>query len=60
MRGGKREGAGRPQGTKKEPTTSYYRRVNPKFVPILDKVLNALKKHKQQKSPESKLEAIPE
>jgi len=46
-RGGKREGAGRPQGTKKEPTTSYYRRVNPEFVPILDKVLNALKKHKQ-------------
>lgn len=46
MRGGKREGAGRPQGTKKEPTISYYRRVNPEFVPILDKVLNALKNKK--------------
>lgn len=45
-RGGKREGAGRPLGTKKEPTTAYYRRVKPQWVEVLDNVLNELKEKK--------------
>ena len=40
MRGGKREGAGRPP---KENTTIYYRRVLPEWVKELDKKLNELK-----------------
>lgn len=42
-RGGKREGAGRPKGSVKEPTVTYYRRVKSEWVEILDKVLNELK-----------------
>lgn len=34
---------GRPKGSIKEPTVSYHRRVNPKFIPILDKFLKELK-----------------
>ena len=42
-RGGKREGAGRPVGTKKDPTTIYYRRVRPEWVKLLDELLEKLK-----------------
>lgn len=42
-RGGKREGAGRPVGTTKEQTVVYYRRIKPKWVKILDEVLEKLK-----------------
>lgn len=41
MRGGKREGAGRPKGELKVP---YYRRVKPEWVKILDDVLNKLRR----------------
>lgn len=42
-RGGKREGAGRPFGTTKDPTTVYYRRVKPEWVKLLDEFLEKLK-----------------
>lgn len=42
-RGGKREGAGRPVGTKKEPTVIYSRRVKAEFIPLLDEYLQKLK-----------------
>ena len=42
-RGGKRDGAGRPKGSTKEPTVTYYRRVKAEWVTVLDKVLNELK-----------------
>ena len=43
MRGGKREGAGRPFGTKKEKTVPYHRRVKPEWVAVLDKKIGELK-----------------
>lgn len=43
MRGGKREGAGRPFGTKKDKTVPYYRRVKPEWVAVLDEELEKLK-----------------
>lgn len=43
MRGGKREGAGRPFGTKKDKTVPYYRRVKPEWVAVLDKKIGELK-----------------
>lgn len=43
MRGGKREGAGRPVGTKKPPTVAYQRKIKPEFVPLMDEFLNKLK-----------------
>lgn len=46
MRGGKREGAGRPQGSFKEKTVIYARRILPEFVPLMDKFLNDLKDKK--------------
>lgn len=46
--GGKRQGAGRPKGTKKEKTVPYHRRVRPEWVEELDKKLEELK----NKSPE--------
>lgn len=45
-RGGKREGAGRPVGTKKEPTVVYSRRIKPEFVDKMDNFLNELKQNK--------------
>lgn len=45
-RGGKREGAGRPVGTTKEPTVVYYRRVKPEWVQVLDKLIEELKNKK--------------
>lgn len=39
MRGGRREGAGRPAKN----TVVYYRRVQPDWVEILDKLINELK-----------------
>lgn len=42
-RGGKREGAGRPKGSTKEPTVTYYRRVKSEWVVVLDRLLNELK-----------------
>ena len=45
-RGGKREGAGRPFGTTKEPTVIYYRRVKPEWVKLLDDLINTLKNKK--------------
>lgn len=50
MRGGKREGAGRPVGTKKEPTVIYYRRVKPEWVEKLDNLIEVLKKLKEQEN----------
>lgn len=50
MRGGKREGAGRPVGTKKEPTVVYYRRVKPEWVEKLDNLIEVLKKLKEQEN----------
>lgn len=46
MRGGKREGAGRPVGTTKDKTVIYYRRIKPEFVELMDKYLNELKNKK--------------
>lgn len=46
MHGGKRAGAGRPVGTKKDPTVCYHRRIKPEWVEILDKVLKELKEKK--------------
>ena len=47
MRGGKRAGAGRPVGSKKEPTVVYYRRVKPEWVKELDKKIEELKGGKE-------------
>jgi len=46
-RGGKRQGAGRPVGSKKALTVTYYRSVQPEWVEILDKKLMELKKMEQ-------------
>lgn len=43
MRGGARAGAGRPAGTKKEPTVVYYRRIKPEWTEILDNNIKELK-----------------
>ena len=43
MRGGFREGAGRPKGTTKDKTVIYFRRVKPEWVKKLDKKLEELK-----------------
>lgn len=48
MRGGKREGAGRPKGTKKDPTVIYFRRVKPEWVEELDRKLEELKGEKNE------------
>lgn len=48
MRGGKRQGAGRPKGTKKDPTVIYFRRVKPEWVEELDKKLEELKGEKNE------------
>lgn len=45
-RGGKREGAGRPVGTKKEPTVMIQRRVKKEWIPIIDKLIYDLR-HKK-------------
>ena len=45
-RGGKREGAGRPFGTKKEPTVVYYRRVKKEWIPIIDNLIKELRNKK--------------
>lgn len=45
-RGGKREGAGRPIGTKKEPTVMMQRRVKKEWIPLIDRFINALR-HKK-------------
>lgn len=45
-RGGKREGAGRPKGTIKEKTVTYYRRIHPEFVKAMDEYLELLKQNK--------------
>lgn len=42
-RGGKREGAGRPFGTTKEPTVMIQRRVKPAWVPIIDDLIAKLR-----------------
>lgn len=46
--GGKRSGAGRPIGTKKESTVVYYRRVKPAWIIKLDEYLENLKHNKEQ------------
>lgn len=38
-RGGKREGAGRPLGSTKEPTVNFHRRVTPEEKEYLEKCL---------------------
>ena len=42
-RGGKREGAGRPAGTTKEPTVMLQRRVKPEWIPLIDKFIKELR-----------------
>lgn len=42
-RGGKREGAGRPVGTKKEPTVMLQRRVKKEWIPIIDELIRKLR-----------------
>lgn len=42
-RGGKREGAGRPVGTTKEPTVMLQRRVKPEWIPLIDEFIKELK-----------------
>ena len=44
MRGGKRKGAGRPIGTRKEPTIEYRRKIKPQWLNIMDDLLKSLKK----------------
>lgn len=36
---------GRPKGTKKEPTKSFHRRLNPIIAEIFDKVISEIKIH---------------
>lgn len=55
MRGGKREGAGRPFGTKKEPTVIYYRRVKPEWVQVLDNKIEKLKGFKMKNYTENEI-----
>ncbi|MBQ8475870.1 hypothetical protein IJ531_02295 [bacterium] len=50
MWGGRREGAGRKKNSKKEPTVSYYRRIKPQWVAILDKKLEKLKGLEEMKN----------
>lgn len=38
-RGGKREGAGRPVGSVKEPTVLLQRRVKKEWIPAIDKLI---------------------
>ena len=45
-RGGKREGAGRPFGTKKEPTVMLQRRVKKEWIPIIDNLIKELRNKK--------------
>ena len=42
-RGGKRKGAGRPFGTKKEPTVIIQRRVKKEWIPIIDELIKKLR-----------------
>lgn len=42
-RGGKREGAGRPKGSTKEPTVIIQRRVKPDWIPIIDEIIATLR-----------------
>ena len=49
-RGGKRQGAGRPVGTKKEPTIAYQRKIKPEWVKLMDAFLKELKEKAKQKS----------
>lgn len=44
MRGGKREGAGRPKGTIKEPTINFHRRVTPEEKEAIEKLLIEMRK----------------
>ena len=53
-RGGKREGAGRPQGTIKEKKINYHRRVKPEWIPLLDNELYKLKLRDKYKEGEEK------
>lgn len=45
MKGGKREGAGRPKGTTKGEKINYHRRIKPEWVNILDNVLKSLRRN---------------
>lgn len=47
-RGGERDGAGRPFGTKKEKTVAYHRRGKPEWVAVLNTTLSALKSEKNK------------
>ena len=49
-RGGKREGAGRPTGTTKEPTVVFYRRVFEEEKEYLEKCLEDYRKQKNFKN----------
>lgn len=42
-RGGKREGAGRPFGTTKEPKVNLQRRVKKEWIPIIDALIKKLR-----------------
>ena len=39
---------GRPKGSTKSPTITYYRRVQPRWVKILDKLLNELRRKEKE------------
>lgn len=43
-RGGKREGAGRPKGTTKEPTVIIQRRVKSEWIPAIDELIKKFRK----------------
>lgn len=50
MRGGKREGAGRPKGTVKNfKRVNFNRSVNPEWVNILDNIIKTLRKNENDK-----------
>ena len=48
-RGGKREGAGRPVGTTKEPTVMMQRRVKKEWIPIIDELIYSLRHAKKKR-----------
>lgn len=46
MRGGKRDGAGRPKGTTKDPTVVFYKRVSPREKELLEEYLKKIREKK--------------
>ncbi len=48
MRGGRREGSGRPKGSTKDPTVVFYKRVSPVEKQKLEKYLEDIRKEPKQ------------